>query len=599
VKKVSSIFIAFILLLQLTTWHALAEDGISNEWQNAMNLSFNKTYEESINETKLYKFTASQSGTVNLKLKIPTKTHNWSFSVKDSKGLVMLEGMSSYSNNGKWENLLGVEKGDYYLEINPAVMNPEVPDKFSLELQFNPFMKTELEPNDRIEEANPLSLGAKYSAITRSKTYGEYDHDFYQFTISDYGKVSIDFHQPAVYSTNDFIPTWNFIIRDKTNRIYLEDLFQHYEKATSLKSINLPKGTYTLEVLPSESDNSGLYSLSYDFTISWKKHSSTEEIELNDTLKSATTIGLNKLISGLAYSSDDVDYYKFTIPQNGNIIYSMSENSSHWDLEFLDSKGKSLLTYNYIFYKTKLIKKEIGLPRGTYYVKLSTKSVDQSSTEPSRGGIYNSPYQFKLDFLASENYEKEENNSSKTATKMEMNTLYHGAATNEMDTDVYQVKLTKKSQVKFILRNLEVAPASQIGIYTKPEKLVKTIDVSDLLNNPKAKNREVKVDLSAGDYYIVFTRMGTNASYDFALTVPYKVPLKVDALNSKSKALTGTTSKEATVTLYEGVKKVSVVKSDTKGKFSFPINKLKKGKTYTIKVIDSLGNNTTSKVTFK
>jgi hypothetical protein len=599
VKKVSSIFIAFILLFQLTTWHALAEDGISNEWQNAMNLSFNKTYEESINETKLYKFTATQSGTVNLKLKIPTKTHNWSFSVKDSKGLVMLEGMSSYSKNGKWENLLGVEKGDYYLEINPAVMNPEVPEKFSLELQFNPFKKTESEPNDRIEDANPLSIGVKNSAITRSKTYGEYDHDFYQFTISDYGKVSIDFHQPAVYSTNDFIPTWNFIIRDKENRIYLEDNFQHYEKAFSLKGINLPKGTYTLEVLSDESNQAGLYSLPYEFTINWKKYSSNEEIESNDTLKSATTIGLNKLISGLAYSIDDVDYYKFTIPQNGNIIYSMSENSSHWDLELLDSKGKSLLTYNYIFYKTKLIKKEIGLPKGTYYVKLSTKSLDQSSTEPSRGGIYNSPYQFKLDFLASENYEKEENNSSKTATKIEMNTLYHGAATNEMDSDVYQVKISKKSQVKFILRNLAVAPASQIGIYTKSQKLVKAVDVSELLNNPKAKNREVKVDLNAGDYYIVFTRMGTNSAYDFALTVPYKVPLKIDALNSKSNALTGTTSKEATVTLHDGAKKISVVKSDTKGKFSFPINKLKKGKTYTIKVIDSLGNITTSKVTYK
>ena len=116
------------------------------------------------------------------------------------------------------------------------------------------------------------------------------------------------------------------------------------------------------------SDISFNFRINYEVTNSWEK-------EYNDTYQVASAINLNEQYYGDLQYDYDVDWYKFTLPQDGYISMDFTHGYverdwRYWQIDLYNSSYSKLEHYGIGGKTVSYNSNQIGLPAGTYYLKI-------------------------------------------------------------------------------------------------------------------------------------------------------------------------------------------------------------------------------------
>ena len=241
------------------------------------------------------------------------------------------------------------------------------------------------------------------------------------------------------------------------------------------------------------------------------------EKEPNNTIDKATAISLNTEYGGRLAIDGDTDWYKFTLKNPGYVWASFNHDYvvspiKIWKVDILNSKGTDIAGGDSEQKsrgndKSTLNTNKLGLPAGTYYVRVS-----QVSSECS-----DAAYRIKLNYVSTDKWEKEENQTMGQATPVDVNSTTSGTIYSYSDTDHYKVTLKKGG-------NLWVDFSHDYY-----DSYMKIWGISLLDANGKAITEEMRsegvntdtLNASPGTYYIRIT----NVSSDYS---PVEYKLKVN-----------------------------------------------------------------------
>lgn len=154
------------------------------------------------------------------------------------------------------------------------------------------------------------------------------------------------------------------------------------------------------------------------------------EVEFSNKLSTANEIEVNKAYVGNLDNGSDVDYYAFTLPSAGSIKVSVNhdlidDSRIFWEVQVLDASGEvSLLSMNVLGKPPSATSPKIRLPKGTYHLRVAPRSHSQID--------YHIVVHYDEEGVG---FEKEFNNSYKTATLIETNQLITGNLHNSSDVD--------------------------------------------------------------------------------------------------------------------------------------------------------------------
>lgn len=165
------------------------------------------------------------------------------------------------------------------------------------------------------------------------------------------------------------------------------------------------------------------------------------EVEPNDYISTATSISVNETVYGYITDSSDDDYYKFTINSDGYINIDVNKDyarSCSLYLYSYNGTDKKCLHEHYIYYESiKDSTCKIGLPKGTYYFLICES--------------YEMNYNFKINFVSTNNWEKERNETVVTANNVPIGQTCYGSIMNDPvynDDDWFKFTTTADGYVK-------------------------------------------------------------------------------------------------------------------------------------------------------
>lgn len=232
--------------------------------------------------------------------------------------------------------------------------------------------------NTNIGTAKAIDVNKSYT----SNLLGYADKDWFKFTLTKPGKVSVSFTHEYV-DEDDVL--W-YISLYNENQTKIGNLWSFVgEKIKTETTCNhgLPAGTYYVMV---ESNGHNLYSTA-DFDIKVNFTASTNwEKEFNDNYYTSNSVKLNQKYYGSTMYYTDKDWYKFTLTkaEKINIAFAhafVDSKDNLWSIAVYDDNNTRIT--DYYFYKgnvTNAVKTGyISLKAGTYYIEIKAFGFAQSS----------------------------------------------------------------------------------------------------------------------------------------------------------------------------------------------------------------------------
>ncbi len=316
----------------------------------------------------------------------------------------------------------------------------------------------ESENNNDFTKADLISVN---ETVTGAISDG-IDTDWYKFTLSKAGKVTVKLEHTVLASTSDY---WRVSLykSDGVSGILGSSTEWTVSGNASLETpgVGLDKGTYFVKISPytdyryEKSD----YKLTVSFTASdaW-------ETEDNSEYASADLISLNKEYSGVILRDNDVDWYHFQLASDGVITVDFSHTifattSEYWRFYIYRSDGVTEFCSSadcwYVAGNENMSTCEIGLKKGDYYLKVLPYSNYRYKDDV---------YKFRINFKSSAVWEKEDNDSYETYTFLSANTDFYGSTCNDGDTDWYCLSLSKASTVTLTFTHPNIASSNPMWI---------------------------------------------------------------------------------------------------------------------------------------
>ncbi len=384
------------------------------------------------------------------------------------------------------------------------------------------------------DEAKKIALGN----TLKDDIHGSYVEKFYQFTTTKDGYVQIVLEKND--NPDNFDGLHTFVYDSSGNELMFFDCAED-GKLTSAK-LGLPKGTYRIKIQP-EYTFQGSYT-DYTMTVNFTASSKWEK-EPNEDITKASTASLDSTYGGALSSGSDseLDFFKYSIPSSGyyRLFFGKDFDSAErgWEVTFYDSYGQSLESTNIYAGTTKTETYDIKLNKGTAYIRVA--SLDSGKSFPS------ATYKLRLIKTIPLSGGKLKLNKTSAAytgkTIKPTTTVKVGGTTLKKGTD-YRVTFTNCKNV-----GKATVTVTGIGKYrgtlTKTFKIVPKKTTIKKVTSPKTKQLKVtyKKNANATGYQITY---------------------------STSKKFTKKTTKNTTVKSAATLNKT--------------IKKLKKGKTYYVKV---------------
>lgn len=353
--------------------------------------------------------------------------------------------------------------------------------------------ETEKEPNDDLDNANEINPNIKYKASLNN----EEDVDYYILRLSNRGKVKLVFNHTKIDSDDTYWKVSLLKNEDSESIIDLESSGANAKDESN--SIRVESGTYYIKVY-SDYDFSDEY---YYLTASFQKEGDGFEVEPNEDLSSENiNIITNKKYTGNLSSSDDIDYYKFTIKGRRKVWIDFThekhnDDDNMWQISLLDDSDDPLLEFTSNGGNAKVVSDKLRLPSGSYYIKV----------EPDYWN--NSDYSFFIHSKKEKgNVEKEDNDDYPRATKINLNSSVIGNVQNENDIDYYMFILKSRSSVSISFKHQKTNETDnnwEFSLYSSKsdEAIYNKEDYSEISvrgDSPKVISRWKS--LKSGIYYI-------------------------------------------------------------------------------------------------
>ena len=173
----------------------------------------------------------------------------------------------------------------------------------------------------------------------------------------------------------------------------------------------------------------------------------------NDDMLYANYMNINDEMIGNISSSTDLDWYRFTIREDGIVDITfkhqdLNSNNAYWTLAIYGWKdGGNTYNVTEISVKgnetTKFLS-NIGLAAGDYYICVKAASTTNTST---------TNYSIKVEFTAASFFEIESNNKSDEANSIDLDTEYVGCLLTRGDKDWYSFYLSKPGKLSIEFNN--------------------------------------------------------------------------------------------------------------------------------------------------
>ena len=239
-----------------------------------------------------------------------------------------------------------------------------------------------------------------------------------------------------------------------------------------------------------------------------------QETEPNDTIVTANTISVNTVVNGSTHNYDWKDWYKFTINQDGYVWIDFTHDYGYdnHDVTLYSYDG----TYDIIhlsFYVDDTQQKDSsakqGLLAGTYYV-LVERNWSENTTN----------YSLKVNFKATNDWEKEFNNTIVAANTISAGKTVFGSTHSEDSKDWYKFTINQDGYVWIDFThdyghdNHDVTLYSYNGTYKTAE-----FDIS--VSSSSEKKSSPKQGLSAGTYYVLVERNWSEDTTNYSLKVNF------------------------------------------------------------------------------
>lgn len=226
----------------------------------------------------------------------------------------------------------------------------------------------ELEPNNSVNTANPISQGAVVTGQTASST----DQDWFSFSLATAGIVSVDFDSPETGSFDYH----TIQIKSSTGTV-----FASFDAETDLSfQARVPSaGTFFIVVLdgPSSIASTGQYSISYTANNIF----SGVELEPNNSAQSAVAMAPGQPILGQIASATDQDWFSFTVNSAATVTVEFdSPETGSFDYHTVQLSNGTGTTFSSVDMKTDgMFQASVSGP-GTYYVVVKDGPSSISST---------------------------------------------------------------------------------------------------------------------------------------------------------------------------------------------------------------------------
>ena len=362
---------------------------------------------------------------------------------------------------------------------------------FGINTQATAYAATgESESNNTVATANTISVNTTISGNLSSSS----DVDWYKFTISNNGYIDIEFNHTLLSSGSNY---WTITLYDETgvNTVDGSDSYFRVVGNANGKSnrFGLSSGTYYVKISPySHSGNDYNFIVNYTSSSDW-------ETEKNNSMETADSISVNKTYNGSISSGGDVDWYKFTISNNGYIDIEfnhtlLSSGSNYWTITLYDETGVNTVdgsdSYFRVVGNANGKSNRFGLSSGTYYVKISPYS--------HSGNDYN----FIVNYTSSSDWETEKNNSMETADSISVNKTYNGSISSGGDVDWYKFTISSGCKIAITFNHEKLSSSSKYWtIYLYDSTAVTQLLEFGRKGDTETATSEYK-DVIAGTYYL-------------------------------------------------------------------------------------------------
>ena len=532
----------------------VTEETEQNGSSNAVRINPNSVKKDALSEScdeKNYYFTINSAGVISLsfgKGYDSDTAHRWYVKLYDANQNEMMERIY-YCGNSETETSckIGVPAGRYYLRVDcNNYFGYQSDATYSLKVNYSASSVWESEFNDEVSTADPITVNQTYYGGIMEDS----DIDYYRFQTNSAGVISLSFGKG--YDSNSY-HGWNITLYDSSqNELMSREYSCNNAETETTCKIGVPAGTYYIKVrsknYPYRSD--AAYSLKVNYSAN-----STWESEVNNEIGKADPIAVGTWYSGTIMEGDDIDYYRFTVPQTSYVNISAKgeyDSDTYHRWQFFIYNASMVEQQQNIYYcgKTKTENYEaVRLPAGTYYLKVDC--------DDYRGYRSDKAYSFKI-------------NTTFTKTNTKLSTANTGSG----------IKLSWN----------RVSEGSGYKVYRKTGNgsysLIKTIE-----NNKTTSFTDKSVKKKNGTKYTYMVRAYKGSGQNkcsgkviYRLTAPAKPEVK----NSKGKKINVKWKKNTSASGYQ-VKFVNGSKSRTKtfsGQKSVKktVSGFQKGKTYKVYV---------------
>lgn len=389
-----------------------------------------------------YAFSLAEPGCVALEFEhdqVDSSDDYWRLYLYRDDGSTFYDGGSRYWSVPGDEGLatcsIGLPAGTYFLRIAPDSSAFWSSNNYTVTVSFTPTASWECELNNDKYSANVVAVNsACFGAITSTD-----DRDWYEFSLAKDGYINLYFEHGQVNSTDAY---WQLHLYRDDGSTYYDGGSRSWsvsgESSLTTCDIGLPAGTYYLRVAPYASYRWS--SNTYNFTINYIETDVWEK-ETNNDKYSANRIDTGINYYGTISSENDKDWYAFDLASPGVLDVSFSHtqvesSDAYWNLYLYRDDGSTYYDGSSNYWQVPgdegLTTSDIGLPAGTYYLRISPYA---SYRWTSRS------YNFTINYTPSNAWETELNNSKYDADEVLFNTYYFGTNTNGGDKDWYSFTL--------------------------------------------------------------------------------------------------------------------------------------------------------------
>jgi len=371
-----------------------------------------------------------------------------------------------------------VSAGVYYLTVEAQTVDSA---PYNLEIVYTAEANIELESNDTVSDATPISLNTSYSgSLSDAK-----DVDFYVFTLEENSAVNVTVKTPGSAGKST---VYNYAVYNASNGIKLSTVsVPGNVLLAETGNLYLSSGTYLVQAAKGTAFTNDEYILTVNVS-----RNGFMESEDNNTPETADAVPVNEDVHASIGQEGDIDCYTFTLDGDAVVqprfTFKPTDSSSKtYVLTMMDSSRRELLKV-YIGGKesTKVIA-PVALTAGTYTVKIENPRFVRQD------------YTLHLVSMAVDAAEKEPNDSLGLATNLLTGSARTGVLTTETDVDYY--KLTFAEQTTVTLKfSFAQSTSKNTAFVLTVEQNGKTQWTANIKGDSGGMDQQLQ--FPAGEYYI-------------------------------------------------------------------------------------------------